>query len=443
MFPAHRGPQVAIIEAATGAVVTYDELAMRVSGRVPWARRFSGGVAFLGMRPSIERVVDLLALIEADVTTSLIDPSLNHDVIDAWIRAYRPELVIGLADHDRAVDVGADNVTVTTDAVLLATSGSTGNPKFVRLSRSNLLSNAEQIANALGIGPGHRAFAHLPLFYSYGLSILTSHLFAGASVVITGSSAIRPEFWDEMERHQATSLPGVPYHFEMYRRMKLIERHLPHLRDVTQAGGRLNPASVREFRDGLAARDVRLWIMYGQTEATARICVLPSEELAEAVGSVGYALLGGQIDIAEPDDDGSGEVMYSGPNVMLGYAESRSDVNVGDRVGGLLATGDIGRLDEHGRLWITGRTKRIAKVFGTRVNLDDIERRLSELGHTLAVVAGEDGIDVYYESNTEIDGLAKQCERLLGLPPRTVRAVRLPALPTTAAGKISYQELSR
>jgi acyl-CoA synthetase (AMP-forming)/AMP-acid ligase II len=442
-FPVRQGPEIAIIEAATGTALSHEELADRVSRRTPWARRFSGGMAFLGMQPSIDCVVDLLALIDAAVTTALVDPSLERDVVHSWVEAYRPELVIGLGDLDRAVDVDEAAVIDNHDAILLATSGSTGSPKFVRLSLDNLLSNARQIASALAIEPDHRGFAHLPLFYSYGLSILTSHLIRGASVVITGSSAIRPEFWSELQQFRATSLPGVPYHFEMYRRMKLVDRDLPHLRDVTQAGGRLNPERIREFHDGLAARGIALWVMYGQTEATARISVLPADELSGNVGSVGYALPGGRVDIAEPDGAGSGEVIYSGPNVMLGYAESRSDVGVGDVIGGCLATGDLGRIDDQGRLWITGRTKRIAKVFGTRVNLDDVERRLAGLGHTLAAVSTESGIDVYYESDVEVAHLAKECERLLAFPARTVRAVRVTALPTTPAGKISYQELSQ
>lgn len=442
-FLYHRDDRVAIIEAESGESITHAHLIEAVERRIGELREYGRSVAFLGIRPTIATVVDILAMVELEITTALIDPGLDSSIFGAWIDTYRPELVFGLGRDDRADDpAGGDASAEPRDTILLATSGSTGNPKFVRLSQDNLASNARQIAAALRIDASHRAFGHLPLFYSYGLSILTSHLLVGASVVLTGVSAIRPEFWQALKDHEVTSLPGVPYHFEMYRRMKLTERDLPHLRDVTQAGGRLNPERIREFHHGLSKRGVRLWIMYGQTEATARISVLPADELEGHIGSVGYPLPGGTIEIDDPDDTGAGEIVYCGPNVMLGYAEARADLNIGDTLTGRLPTGDIGRLDADGRLWVTGRSKRIAKVVGVRVNLDDIELRLATTGLTLAVVDSERGITVFYEADAEIDGLAKTCQRLLNLPPRTVDIIRVDRLPTTTAGKISYQDLT-
>jgi acyl-CoA synthetase (AMP-forming)/AMP-acid ligase II len=391
-----------------------------------------------GASNSVRSVVDYLALTEVGASVLLADPAAPAQMLDAWRAAYRPDSVCGFLN---AADLmGSGDGAARMESVLLPTSGSTGSPKFVRLSRSNLIANASQIVDALRIGPADRVFAHLPLFYSFGLSVLNSHLMAGASIVLSNDSAIRPEFWDAIRTHRVTSLPGVPYSYEVFRRMSFASLELPSLRDLTQAGGRLAPERVLEFHDVMAARGGRLWVMYGQTEATARISVLPAEELPDRVGSVGRALPRSRVWVDEPDDLGEGQLMVDGPQVMLGYATSRDDLDGADRCCGLLATGDIGRVDADGWITVTGRLKRIAKVFGARVNLDDVERQLAGFGHLAAVDDGE-GVAVFIESSSLPRDMPRRMERHLGFPPRSVRLHPVESLPTTSTGKIDYQEL--
>lgn len=435
--------QPALIDADADQIVTYAELRDLVLHRKEWAKQYRGKLVFLGIQPTINCIVDLLALFSSGAVSALINPETPDDVVLTWAEAYYPDVIIGLGVRDWRQDARSAKQLPRElpDAILLPTSGSTGNPKFVRLSAANVIANAAQIASALSIDRSHRALGHLPLFYSYGLSVLTSHLCAGASVTLTNTSAIEPGFWRAMERYSVTSLPGVPYHYEMYRRMGLLDRDLPALRDVTQAGGRLNNDRVREFHQELSVRGVRMWVMYGQTEATARIAVMPYDELGSHIGSVGYAIPDGRVEIVDPDEEGIGEVQFSGPNVMLGYAESKDDLHAGDVMNGVLSTGDLGRLDKGGRLWIVGRTKRIAKVFGTRVNLDDVERTLAALGRPLAATAGEDCVNVFVESPEEVKGFGRQCERALGFSPGSIQVIFIQNLPLTAAGKVNYQEL--
>lgn len=433
----------ALIDADSGRVVSYRELAGLVSERIDELAELSGHLVFLGATNQIETVVDYLALVAQGSTCALLDPATPAETLSVWLEAYRPEAVWGLANtDDRWSDALAETRGAATEAVLLATSGSTGSPKFVRLTARNVAANAQQIATALGLDATERALAHLPLFYSFGLSILNSHLVVGASVVLCGHSAVRPEFWDALAAHEVTSLSGVPYNFEMFRRMKLVEKDLPSLRHVTQAGGKLQVDRIAEFHAGLTARGIQFWVMYGQTEATARISVLPAGDLPDHIGSVGFPLPDGTITIDDPDHNGEGELIYSGPNVMLGYAHERNDLGSIDEMEGRLPTGDLGRLDPDGRIWITGRMKRIAKVFGTRMNLDDLERQLASLG-AVAVIDADDQIRAFLESPEPIDGLARKIERTLGLPPRSVLAETIEALPLTGAGKVDYQELRR
>lgn len=432
--------RVALVEASSGSQVTYVELAAQVDRLAAELTNHCGSVVLLGASNSVESVVELLALVGVGASVLLADPSASMETVEGWCSAYRPEVVSGFVnvpDLRRSTEVAV----ARDEAVLLPTSGSTGSPKFVRLARTNLRSNAEQIVEALRISEQDRVYGHLPLFYSFGLSVLTSHLVAGASVVLSDASAIRPEFWEQLVEHSVTSLPGVPYSYEMFHRMKFAERNMPALTELTQAGGRLSADRVLEFHEAIVARGGRMWVMYGQTEASARISVLPPEELPDRVGGVGRAVSGSRVWVDDPDSDGSGELVVEGPQVMLGYANGRDDLDGRDVCGGVLRTGDVGSVDTDGWITITGRLKRMGKVFGVRVNLDDVERALAGLG-SLAVVDDGDAVAVFVEGDVaDTKKFARQIERTASLPPRSVSVHPVAVLPTTAVGKIDYQTL--
>lgn len=436
------GGSIAIIDAGSGQTITHDELTERVGKRRRIFDQFAGHVVLFGAANEIGSIIDLLALLGAGSTVAALDPATDKSTLERWREAYRPTATIGF---HATPDSDSDSVVarpVRPERLLLATSGSTGSPKFVRLTIENLIANATQIVAALGIDAEQRALAHLPIFYSYGLSVLTSHLLAGSSIVLTADSAIQSGFWHAMGQHDVTTLPGVPYSYEMFRRTGFDRLDLPHLRHLTQAGGRMATDRILQWCGLLATQERKLWVMYGQTEATARMSVLPANELPDGAGSVGYAVSGGSFSINEPDENGVGEVLFSGPNVMLGYAESASDVNGSDALHSRLRTGDLGRIDPYGRLWISGRIKRIAKVFGTRVNLDDIEKQLSRLS-PLAAIENGDGIRLFVVKTRNETPDSRILERELGLPIRSIDVVMIDELPTTAAGKIDYQELKR
>ncbi len=319
----------------------------------------------------------------------------------------------------------------------------------MRLSRAAVIANARAIADGLGIGPGEIAPTSLPLHYSYGLSVLTSHLVAGATVMLTNDGLLTEAFWTACRAHRVTSLAGVPYSYLMLRRIDLAKVAPPTLTTFTQAGGRLDPALVRQY-DGVArARGGRLFVMYGQTEATARIAILPPAELPARAGAVGRAIAGGALSIdvdgraAEPGE--VGEVVYRGPNVMMGYAEQRADLARGDELGGELRTGDLGYLDADGTLWITGRSRRIAKVFGLRLNLDELEAlaRAAAPGRDIAAIGDGDRVAVFVVG---ADAAQAQIVRQalvarLGIHPTGVIVAPTAALPRLASGKIDYPAL--
>lgn len=445
-FLADAGDAVALFDPEKDLQVTYDELHALVARRSEELTPHAEKVVLLGGSRTVGAVVDLLALIGVGAVVMLVDPDAPESTLAAWADAYRPALALGLGARSGAATMYSDSESVggrgeSAEALLLATSGSTGSPKFVRLTRSNIAANAQQIVHALNIGAEDRAFGHLPLCYSFGLSIFTSHLLAGAMVVLTSRSMVEPVFWEQLAAAEATSLSGVPYSFQMFERMGLPGRDLPHLRELTQAGGWMASERVLRFHDLMAGRGGRLWVMYGQTEATARISVLDPSELPERVGSVGRALPRTRVWVEDANAEGIGELAVDGPQLMLGYAESAEDLSGRDDLGGVLRTGDLGRVEADGMISIVGRLKRIAKVYGLRVSLDDIERRLAGTGRVVAVQDG-DGIVVYVEDAPDALRDSRAIERAVGLPPRSVRVNVVDSIPTTPAGKVDREALT-
>ena len=411
--------------------LSYAELADRVeqvAQRLGPARR----LVLLPGANDVGTLVDYLGALAAGCVVLLVPPG---DRVSTWTKAYDPD-VVGTGDgllerrahttHDLHPDL----------ALLLTTSGSTGSPKLVRLSYDNLQANAESVVAALGVRPDDRALTTLPPHYSYGLSVLHSHLLRGAAVVVTALSVADACFWDLLERTGATSFAGVPYTFELLDRVGFAERDLPSLRTVTCAGGHLAPDRVVRWTQAGRRRGWDLVVMYGQTEATARMAVLPPSIALEHPDAVGYAVPGGSFGV-EPVDGVSGpvgEVVYTGPNVMLGYAESPADLGLGCAVE-VLRTGDLGRLDDDGLLHVVGRRSRVAKVLGLRVDLGYVEAELARSG-TAAVLAEDDGALVAAAAGRGDDAaLRQQVAGLCGLPPRAVRAAHVGVLPRTCTGK--------
>ncbi|MGI5152117.1 AMP-binding protein [Plantactinospora sp. CA-294935] len=460
-----------LVEGTTGRILSGAGLAAALA---PIRRAYDAlppGVLFARTGSTVDSVLRYLAAMLADRPVALLDPRLPADLLGRLVAAYQPAAVVGLdetpcpADADRPAGYQAasmagvggiwrrradpEHLPAPSLALLLATSGSTGNPRLVRLSRSAVLANALAIAEALEIDDREVAPTSLPLFYSYGLSVLNSHLVAGGTVVVADGDVFSAGFWRACDRHGATSLAGVPRHYEMLTRLRWDPARRPRLRTLTQAGGPLRPALARRLHERLAGVGGRLFLMYGQTEATARIAVLPPDRLPDKVGSAGLPVPGGRLCVRTDTGEQStvpgvsGEVVYSGPNVMLGYADSAADLALGDELGGELATGDLGRLDDEGFLWLTGRLKRIGKVFGTRVHLDDVERLVDDAPGPVAAVSAGDRVVVWCA------GIGDESARALGVAladrlrlHRSGLDVRgIDRLPTLANGKTDYRRL--
>lgn len=331
-------------------------------------------------------------------------------------------------------------------SVLLTTSGSTGSPKLVRLSASNIASNAESIASYLGITENDRAITSLPLHYSYGLSVLNSHLTVGAAVILTDESVADETFWTLFKREGATHLAGVPYSYELLERSGFRDRDLPSLRTLTQAGGRLPQALVKTYAAWASARNAQFFVMYGQTEATARIAWLPPELAASHSDCIGIPIPGGRLFLEDEQGgaagDGPGELVYQGPNVMMGYASEAADLARGSELT-TLRTGDLAVRTPTGLFRIVGRLNRFSKLFGLRISHDEIENQLHASGID-GLVTGDDSSLVVliareapFEPNFA-DDLAAKLTAQYKLPGSVMQVEAVAALPRLPSGKIDY-----
>jgi acyl-coenzyme A synthetase/AMP-(fatty) acid ligase len=444
---------IALVDAKTGECFTYLQLRRAVA---EWVVRLAAprSLIFHFSRNSFASVAALFGALEAGHAVALINPQLVDGARARLIETYLPELLIDLpvgsvAGYQKNAETevwvrsaGAAGEIHPDLAVLLSTSGSTGSPKFVRLTGAAVLHNARAIAQVLDITPADVGYGHLPIHYSYGLSVLASHLVSGASVVLTDNGPMATGYWSDIGKYGVSHLPGVPFHYQMMLKLGLARLKLPFIKTMTQAGGRLSPELQVLVHAHQESQGGRFHVMYGQTEASPRMTTMPHENLLQKLGSVGPALPDGRIDIVKADGETAesgenGEVVYCGPNVMMGYAQTRPDLALGDVNRGRLATGDLGYCDAEGYLFITGRSARITKIAGVRVSLDELEQALN--GQAALVGVGEKLV-VFRPALTGLSerDVLDMFERDFGILPHNCRFIEVEALPVKDSGKLDY-----
>ena len=433
---ASHGARPAIL--SDNLALTYGELAERVGAL---ALRLGPGRRLVAMTAAndLDSIVAYLAALASGHPVILL-PEDKPAALESLVAAYDPDVILRSGNGQTVIDErrpGTRHELHPDLALLLSTSGSTGSPKLVRLSQANLQSNAESIAEYLSIGPDDRAATTLPMSYCYGLSVINSHLLRGAALVLTDHSVVDPCFWDLFQSQGATSFAAVPYTFELLERVGFADMDLPSLRYVTQAGGRLAPDSVRRHAELGRRNGWDLFVMYGQTEATARMAYLPPELAANTPGAIGIPVPGGSFRIEPIPGLEHGELVYTGPNVMLGYAESPKDLGKG-RTTGELRTGDLGRKHPSGVYEVVGRRSRYVKIVGLRIDLGQVERILADLGVQAASAGTDDGLVVAVEGENDTHLLAKVLAQGIGLPRAALEVHAVEHLPRLTTGKLDY-----
>jgi len=340
-------------------------------------------------------------------------------------------------------------------AMIIYTSGTTGKSKGVMLSHANLCANANSIIRYLKLKPSDRMIVILPFYYSYGTSLLTTHVRVGATLVIDNRFLYPNVVLDTIEKEGVTGLAGVPSNFTILLRKSALRKYkLTKLRYVTQAGGALAPDMVKEFI--AIFPKIKFYVMYGQTEATARLTYLDPKFLNKKIGSIGKAIPGVKIDILGEGGKKvgvgqTGEIVARGPNVMLGYWDSPEETKAVLREDGL-HTGDLARLDDDGFIYFVSRKKEMIKSGAHRISPLEIEEVACQmpgvlecaavgvkdeiLGEAIKLCVVKNGVDF-----TETD-LLRFCKQNLAAykVPRLIEFIS--SLPRTSTGKIKRQQLA-
>jgi len=330
-------------------------------------------------------------------------------------------------------------------ALLLPTSGSTGKPKLVKVSHENLKANTLSIIKYLGINSESRHITSLPFSYTYGLSSINTHISRAASIILTDTSIITKTFWDLVSANNPTTFSGVPYTYSILSRFTYKRLAATSIEYYTQAGGKMSADTLDYFVKFATDYNKQFIVMYGQTEATARMSYMPFSMLADKPTSIGIAIPFGSFSldyskspISCVDKYQVGELIYSGPNVTHGYASTLDTVPITDTPE-YLRTGDLAYADEDGFYYIVGRLSRFSKINGIRLSLDLVQ---SLLPKDSAVVSDDHSLFIYYETlSFDKASLLEQLSATFKLPKGCFIFRQIDILPRNEAGKIVYSSL--
>lgn len=436
-----------------------DELAQVVGGRC---------LVFSLCSNTLGSVMGYTAFVNNNIVPVLLNTHLEQTLLKKLMDLYCPAFVwlpnemLGQYDHLSKVYSAYGYSLLKTAynknyplysqlGLLLTTSGSTGNPKFVRQSYNNILVNAQQIVEYLHLNQDERPVTTLPMNYTYGCSIINSHLLVGATILLTDKSIMLKDFWQFMKENRATSFGGVPYTYEMLNKLRFFRMELPYLKTMTQSGGKLALELHKKFAEYAQANNKQFVVMYGSCEATSRMGYLPCEKALEKCGSFGQAIPGGRFYLVDENNiiikehNIIGELVYEGSNVTLGYAENSYDLAKGDEFRGVLYTGDMAKRDEDGYYYIVGRKKRFLKLYGNRVNLDDIEQMIkARFGYLDCASAGvDDHMYIFVTNDKLIDTVKKYVAEFTKINTAAFNVVCLDKIPKNETGKILYKELTK
>ncbi len=440
--------------SSTGELVSYEELYARADSFAEQLTHPLDQRVFLIIKAgnNLPSLIAYIACLRHKHACLLVSDSLDAESSASLCSYYEPDFIYQAAENSE----GYELVKVSIEGhkpihqdlrLLLSTSGSTGSPKLVRLSEKNVLANAQSIASYLKLDSSERPLTNLPMYYSYGLSVINSHLQAKACILLTADSLISGSFWGFAKEHGATSLAGVPYTYDMLEMVNFRNSDISSLRYMTQAGGKLSASLVETYARWANERGIRFYVMYGQTEATARMSYLPTEETLSRPSSIGIAIPGGEFYLKDINGEctqekcSEGELIYKGDNVSMGYAYSRDDFKLGDEREGVLHTGDIARCDEDGYYYITGRLNRFLKIAGNRFGLDEIETHL-RVSSISAYCGGEDDkLIVIVEKEGDKSRVSQLLKSKWKLSRKQYQVEILDSIPRSESGKVLYAQL--
>lgn len=414
------GETTALLTEA-GKKITYTELHTLQKGF------FCGleirSLIFIVSTNSQESVTAYISSIINGIVPMLLDSSIQEDMLYTLLDSYMPKYIYAPASifnnisgysiirqdsiyilHKREKNI---NYKINNNvALLLPTSGSTGSPKHVMLSYENIEDNTKAITEYLHINQKDRTITSLPMCYAYGLSVINTYLYAGASIIITDKKTVHPDFWKLIKENEVTSFSGVPYMYKLCKKMNVFSKDFPKLKILTQEGGRLDNDLQTYYGKYCSDFNKKFYIMYGQTEATARMSYLHPDKILSKAGSIGKPIRGGKFLLYNETGQKinkpyrQGEIIYRGKNVYMGYSYTYSDLDKYYEESNILHTGDYGYFDSEGYWYVTGRKDKNVKLMGKRIDLSHMEQMLfDKYGGSYICSIDNDKIIIFGEGN--------------------------------------------
>ena len=406
-----------------------------------------------------------VAALSNGIVPLMLSHTLNKELLSDLMQTYHPAYLWAPADYEMEQDYPTEftywgyklmNTGFTSPAMapelalLLPTSGSTGSPKLVRHKLENVEASARAVSSAFAFNENSRGMVSLPLNFTQGLNVATSHLYVGGTALMTKATITMREFWNFFKAEHAESFTGVPYSYEVLDKLRFFRMDLPDLKIINQGGGRMPDTLFTKCTTYATDTGRKFIATYGSTETTSRMAYLPAEVAAEKIGSIGKALPGYRIELKDADGNlitnanEDGEIVFYGANVTLGYAESAADLTKGDERCGVYATGDLAHYDEDGYLYVVGRKARFLKLFGYRVSLDSMERRIkASLGIACACTGTDKRMTVFVEREDVADDVMKILMETTNLHKQAFAVQFIENIPKNDSGKILYSALNK
>ncbi len=418
---------------------------------------------------SVDSIICYVSLVKKRFPILILDKKISKNFLKKIIAAYKPENIccevkdnffennkdflinFKLRNFKFLKNKEKDKFEVKNNLSILATtSGTTGSFKLIRQSYHNITSNTSSITRYLKLNKNHITITNLPLSYTFGMSIINTHLEVGSKIIVTTRTIFEKEFWKLFKVNNINIIYGVPYTYEILDKLKFFSKNISSVKLFAQAGGKINEKLQKKI--GLYIRKYKklFFIMYGQAEATTRISYLPPKQFSKKLGSIGLPIPGGKIKLVGKNNlvikkpKIVGELVYQGKNVCMGYTYNRHDLNKKNQWNGQIFTGDLAKRDSEGYYYIVGRKKRFAKIYGISVNLDDIENLLKSKFSLLnvAVISSKNKIKIF----SSIKGISNEIYNFLrkniNIPVSSFDIAFIKKIPQLKNGKNNYKLLS-
>lgn len=445
-----------------GYILTYGELVKEVRSFCPDIK--TGAVVFQLCKNTVGSIVGYLSFVERGIVPLMLSSKTDNELLESLLGTYTPAYLWVPTEevekfHFKALYSNFGYTLLETEnelypindklQLLMTTSGSTGSPKLVRYKKGNLEANAKNVAIAFGWSSAERPVCDLGMQYTMGLNVINTHLYVGATVLLTTHNLCSGDFWDYIRTEKATNFTGVPFSYDIFARLHFDMMDLPYLTTLAEGGGKLTDKRFIWLAEYAQKNNKRFIASFGTTETSARMAVLPPEYAMTKTGSIGKAIPEGELFLIDTDGKvleetiAEGELCYKGPNVTMGYGTCRDDLMKGDEWNGVYHTGDLARRDEDGCYYVTGRLSRFLKLLSYRVSLDQCERMIQEqFGIQCACTGTDQRMDIYITDSEKVKDVQDFVCNKTGLFKILFKVFVIEKIPRNDSGKIVYKELS-